>query len=115
MHTVSTALAHDGPSARDELAELRAPLVLLTARLSPPPGDQALLWAGTTLSRLLEPRCLGEGLDDWVLRAALTLLVEACEDRGLDAHTLRAPRRALELLDQLDPDTSPGGRRSRGA
>jgi hypothetical protein len=115
MHTVSTAFALTGPGPRAELAQLRPELIVLADRLHRPGQDSALLWAGTTLARLLEPASLGSGLDDWVLRAALTLMVEACEERGLTGRRVAAPRRALELLDQLDPTSSYGGPRRGGA
>lgn len=95
---------------REELAGLRHELVTLAGRLYAELSDAELVWAGTTLHRLLEPKVLEQGLDDWVVRAALVLLVEGCERVGLVGPTLRGPMRALELLDQLN---QPPDRRSR--
>ena len=86
---------------RVELAELRHELVELAGRLYLELSDSELVWAGTTLHRLLEPR---------VVRAALVLLVEGCTRIGLVGPTISAPTRSLELLDQLD---QPPDRRSR--
>ncbi|HJN73971.1 MAG TPA: hypothetical protein QGF58_08575 [Myxococcota bacterium] len=95
---------------RVELAELRHELVELAGRLYLELSDSELVWAGTTLHRLLEPKVLEQGLDDWVVRAALVLLVEGCTRIGLVGPTISAPTRSLELLDQLD---QPPDRRSR--
>ncbi|MCP4810605.1 MAG: hypothetical protein GY913_33110 [Proteobacteria bacterium] len=70
------------------------------------------MWADNTLQELLVPDVVEQGLDDWVVRAALVLLVDKCIELGLVGPTLYAPRRALELLDQLD---QPPDRRSRAS
>ena len=108
---IAFAAQHVPPRA--ELAELRRDLVTLAGRLYAELSEPELVWAGTTLHRLLEPKVLEQGLDDWVVRAALVLLVEGCERVGLVGPTLRAPMRALELLDQLDQPPDRGSWHAR--
>ena len=84
---------------RVQLCVLRRALLVETARLSALEDDPALAWAGQNLSRLLEPRELRLGLHDWVIVAALHLVVGACERQGRDA-TL--PRRAVGLLSSTE-------------
>ena len=104
------AVAIENVPPRAELTGLRRDLVALAGRLYSELSDPELVWAGTTLHRLLEPKVIEQGLDDWVVRAALVLLVEGCERVGLVGPTCAGPLRALELLDQLD---QPPDRRSR--
>lgn len=107
---MSSALAMHAVPPRAELSQLRGGLVILADRLFMEMGDPELVWAGNTLRELLVPEVVEQGLDDWVVRAALVLLVDKCSEVGLVGPTLTAPRRALELLDQLD---QPPDRRSR--
>ncbi len=79
----------------DELATLRLALIREASRLHGVDGDPGLIWAGNTLSRLLEPRSLEGGLQDWVVQAALDILWEASVRVGGDARVLR---RAKVLL-----------------
>jgi len=77
------------------LHSLRNTLVHEATRLHVLDGDPALLWAGETLSRVLEPRVLSGGMHDWVVHAALEILLEAALRVGGNAPIIR---RAKTLL-----------------
>lgn len=82
-------------AATAQLTGLRTALVHETSRLHAVDGDPALVWAAETLTRLLQPRTLRGRLDDWVLLAALDIVLDAGRRCGAD---LTLPLRARALL-----------------
>ncbi len=77
------------------LHSLRNTLVHEAARLHILDGDPALEWAGDTLAKVLEPPILCAGMHDWVVNAALEILLEAALRAGGNARMIR---RAKALL-----------------
>lgn len=107
---MSSALAMHAVSPRTELSQLRSALVALAEQAHRHLGDPEVKWAGDTLERLLVPDVVEQGLDDWVVRAALVLLVDVCDRADPVGPNPHAARRALELLDQLDQPPDRGTR-----